>query len=450
MTEPKPQHARPTVQEVLQQDPDTPPACLTGEHSETLDSFHIDKSVYTAPQQHALEMSQMWSRVWQMVCREEDLQSAGDHVVYDIGDTSLIVTRTPQDEIKAFYNSCLHRGRRLRDGDGWAERFRCAYHGFTWNTDGTLFEVPTPWDFSHIEGEEFRLPEAKVGTWAGFVFINMDLDCEPLEDYLGVLPEHFAQWDFHKRRKAAHVAKVIPCNWKVGLEAFLEGLHVAEVHPEALPYTGDINCQYDCWGPNISRMMSALATPSPRLGEAARSEQDTVDAMRGFVVGDVGELKVPANGSARQVMADALKEMLSNATGINHQDFSVSEVLDAIQYFAFPNFVPWAGYGVPIVYRFRPYGNDPDQCIMEVMLLYLGQAEGHQTPPEIRWLKPEEPWSAAEELGGLGPIFDQDAANFAAIQSGLKAGGAEALTLSSYQESRVRHYHQTLRAYLSE
>jgi hypothetical protein len=50
----------------------------------------------------------------------------------------------------------------------------------------------------------------------------------------------------------------------------------------------------------------------------------------------------------------------------------------------------------------------------------------------------------------LGPIFDQDAANFAAIQSGLKAGGAEALTLSSYQESRVRHYHQTLRAYLSE
>ena len=161
-------------------------------------------------------------------------------------------------------------------------------------------------------------------------------------------------------------------------------------------------------GPNISRMMSALATPSPRLGEAARSEQDTVDAMRGFVVGDVGELKVPANGSARQVMADALKEMLSNATGINHQDFSVSEVLDAIQYFAFPNFVPWAGYGVPIVYRFRPYGNDPDQCIMEVMLLYLGQAEGQQTPPEIRWLKPEEPWSAAEELGGLGAIFDQD------------------------------------------
>ena len=90
-------------------------------------------------------------------------------------------------------------------------------------TDGTLFEVPTPWDFSHIEGEEFRLPEAKVGTWAGFVFINMALDCEPLEDYLGVLPEHFAQWDFHKRRKAAHVAKVIPCNWKVGLEAFSRG-----------------------------------------------------------------------------------------------------------------------------------------------------------------------------------------------------------------------------------
>ena len=242
---------------------------------------------------------------------------------------------------------------------------------------------------------------------------------------------------------------MIPCNWKVGLEAFLEGLHVAEVHPEALPYTGDINCQYDTWGPHISRMMSALATPSPRLAAAARSEQDTVDAMRGFVVGDIGELTVPADGSARQVMGKAMKAMLSQATGVDHEPFSTSEVLDAIQYFAFPNFVPWAGYGVPIVYRFRPYGNDPDQCIMEVMLLYLIADSSNYQPVGVRWLAADEPWSTAQELGGLGAIFDQDAANFAAIQAGLKAGGAPTLTLSSYQESRVRHYHQTLRSYLS-
>ncbi len=340
-----------------------------------------------------------------MVCREEDLQTAGDHVVYDIGDTSLIVSRTRQGDIKALYNSCLHRGRRLRDSNGCVEHFRCPYHGFTWNTDGTLHEIPTPWDFSHIIPEEFNLPEANVATWAGFVFIKMDPQCESLESYLGVLPEHFAQWDLAKRRKAAHVAKVIPCNWKVALEAFLEGLHVAEAHPEALPYTGDINCQYDCWGPNISRMMSALATPSPRLGADARTEQDTVNAMRDFVVGDIGELTVAPNGSARLVMADALKTMLSNATGVDHQPFSVSEVLDAIQYFAFPNFVPWAGYGVPIVYRFRPYGDDPDQCVMEVMLLYMVPEDRDvQKPIGIHWLAPEEPWSAAEELGGLEAI----------------------------------------------
>ncbi len=196
-------------------------------------------------------------------------------------------------------------------------------------------------------------------------------------------------------------------------------------------------------------MMSALATPSPRLAADARSEQDTVDAMRGFVVGDIGELTVPTDGSARQVMGTAMKTMLSQATGVDHEPFSISEVLDAIQYFAFPNFVPWAGYGVPIVYRFRPYRNDPDQCIMEVMLLYLTRDTSASQPVGVRWLAADEPWSAAEELGGLGPIFDQDAANFAAIQAGLKAGGAPTLTLSSYQESRVRHYHQTLRRYLS-
>jgi hypothetical protein len=78
-------------------------------------------------------------------------------------------------------------------------------------------------------------------------------------------------------------------------------------------------------------------------------------------------------------------------------------------------------------------GDDPDQCVMEVMRLYMVPEDREvQKPIGIHWLAPEGSWSAAEELGGLGAIFDQDAANFAAIQAGLKAGGAASLTLSSY------------------
>ncbi len=65
----------------------------------------------------------MWSRVWQMACHESEIPDAGDHVVYDIGDESLLVTRLASGEIRAHHNTCLHRGNCLRTDDGCAERF---------------------------------------------------------------------------------------------------------------------------------------------------------------------------------------------------------------------------------------------------------------------------------------------------------------------------------------
>ena len=97
----------------------------------------------------------------------------------------------PEHEIKAYYNACLHRGRQLKDYDGRCTEFRCPFHGFTWALDGALARSPRRWDFPHVDDAEFALPEAKVGTWGGFVFINPDPDAEPLEDFLGDLPEHF-------------------------------------------------------------------------------------------------------------------------------------------------------------------------------------------------------------------------------------------------------------------
>ena len=92
---------------------------------------------------------------------------------------------------------------------------------------------------------EWSLPEVRVGTWGGFVFINMDPDAEPLESFLGDLPEHFAKWPLEQRYKAVHVAKVFPTNWKVVQEAFMEAFHVVATHPQLLAGIGDANSQYD-------------------------------------------------------------------------------------------------------------------------------------------------------------------------------------------------------------
>ena len=157
----------------------------------------------------------------------------GDYYVYDIAKASYIVMRSGPDEIQAYPNACLHRGRRLKDYDGNCSEIRCPFHGHCWEISGELKDIPASWDFPHLEerGSDYHLPEIQVATWAGFVFINPDADCEPFEDFLGDMASHFEGWDLANRYKQAHIAKVIDCNWKISQEAFCEAYHTNATHP---------------------------------------------------------------------------------------------------------------------------------------------------------------------------------------------------------------------------
>ena len=122
--------------------------------------------------------------------------------------------------------------------------------------------------------DEFHLPEVKVGTWAGFVFINPDPDAEPLEDFLGDLAEHFdASGTSRTATSQAHVSKVIRANWKITQEAFCEAFHVNATHPQILPYLGDTNSQVDVWD-TFARVITPGGTPSPLLDWDPTEEDD--------------------------------------------------------------------------------------------------------------------------------------------------------------------------------
>ena len=107
-------------------------------------------------------------------------------------------------------------------------------------------------------------------------------------------------------------------------------------------------------------------------------------------------------------------------TGGDYSAITDCEALDAIEYFVFPNFVPWAGYTTPLVYRFRPHGDDHRAAVMDVMLLEPVPAAGPRPPAApTRHLEPGERWADAPELGYLGRILDQDTATLARVQHGL-------------------------------
>ncbi|MFT4990716.1 MAG: phenylpropionate dioxygenase-like ring-hydroxylating dioxygenase large terminal subunit, partial [Acidimicrobiales bacterium] len=216
----------------------------------------VPAAVYYSQAWHDLEVEKLWSRVWQLVCLEEEIAEVGDYHVYDIAHLSFLLVRTAPDEIKAYRNACLHRGRKLRETHGkGAINLRCAFHGWCWNNDGSLKEIPCEWDFPDIDTADYDLPEAMVDTWQGFVFINPDPEAAPLADFLIGLDTHFEQLPFTDRYKAAHVAKIMPMNWKVCHEAFMESYHVVATHPTLMEQLGDANSRYDVWH-NHSRAIS--------------------------------------------------------------------------------------------------------------------------------------------------------------------------------------------------
>jgi phenylpropionate dioxygenase-like ring-hydroxylating dioxygenase large terminal subunit len=440
------QHPRgPSYPDLLRDDTYEVPEPLRARSDGDLEPTGIDRARYLSPEFHALEVERLWKRVWQVACREEEIPRVGDYVVYEVGDLSLIVLRGDDGAIRAFHNSCLHRGTQLCSADGTVARLRCPFHGFTWSLEGALVEVPCEWDFPHVDRAAYRLPEAHVGTWGGFVFVNPDPAAAPLDEYLGALSDHFASYPLEDRHLTANVAKVLRCNWKVGLEAFLEAFHTFVVHPQLVTTSGDTITQYDVFGPHVSRMITPVGLPS----EHVTREVSDDEILRSMLLtrGDAS-IEVPEGRTVRGVLADRMRAQLAAKTGRDFGHLSDAEALDGIEYFVFPNFAPWGGYLTPLVYRFRPWGDDPGQSLMEVMLLEPLPAGERPDPAPRRFLTDDERFADAPELGFLGPILDQDTATVARVQRGLRASVYSQTTLARYQEVRIRHFHSVLGEYL--
>ena len=432
---PMPRSSGISYQELLDTDKYPVPDVLRLESPKYLGSDDMSKERYTSRAWHEREVEQLWSRVWQFACREEQLPEVGSHVVYDIASLSFIVVRTGPDEIKAYRNACLHRGRALKDHGGRCSEFRCAYHGWTWALSGQLKSIPAGWDFEHVAPDDFVLPEAKVGTWAGFVFINPDPNAEPLEAYLGDLPKHFDRWNLEDRFIQGHVQKVIRANWKIVQEAFCESYHAPTTHPQTAGYLGDVNSQIDVWD-NFSRVITPGGTPSPLLSGWIPTEDEILRYMLDIRDDEENYVMLGDGQTAREVSAAAARERWRSVLGDAVDQWSDAEFIDNIDYTLFPNMHPWGALN-RIVYRFRPNGDNHREAIMDVFL--LAPFSGDRPPPApTTELGPDDDWTDASELGMLGKVFMQDSYNMPMVQKGLEASAKPGVTLANYQESKVR------------
>ncbi len=446
-----------TTAEILHGDRRKAPPPLLEERYEFLGEDDISIDRYISRDIFEREIEQLWPRVWQWACREEHLQKVGDTYVYDVGPYSIIVVRSASDAIEAFLNTCTHRGTRIlsAEGSGFSQTLTCPFHGWCWNLDGSIKNIPARWDFPHVDADRHGLQRVQCEIWGGFIFINMDPSAAPLADQLDVLPEHFSHFPLERRRIAVHVEKRLPANWKAAQEAFMEAYHNIETHDSP----NGANAQYDIFGRFVTRFIHNIGSYSPEaLEDYGRSAAPWLDPplteeeqLRTMGLGNFDNEKIAEGQTARGIAAEALRKSVGARLGIDLSDCSDSLMVDSIEYHLFPNMFLFPGISIPMVYRFRPAGDDVDSSLFDLLILEpLPEGAGHPDPPEPIRLDLEQSYTEVKELGWLGRVYDQDTGNLRAQQRGFKTSRKPGITLGNYQEARIRRLQMTIDEFLND
>jgi nitrite reductase/ring-hydroxylating ferredoxin subunit len=424
----------------------------------------IPIEAYTSKDYARAENEKLWGKVWQTACRVEEIPNVGDYATYDIMDESIIVVRTAADRIQAFYNVCQHRGRRLTEGCGHTAQFYCRFHGWRWNLDGENAFVLDPEDWQGaLNADNLRLKPVKVDTWGGWVWINMDPDCQPLKDYLEPAASMLAPFQFEKMRYRWRKWLRFPSNWKVALEAFNESYHSDASHPQLLRM-GSMNwwakAENHCaWhgvrgirGGDAQRLtlggVRALADQDPRVTAAEHQNEmvATLDATTTETLVRVANRLVdelPAGTGVEEVTAYLMQRAAEEdaARGVEWPRIDPDHAAACgHDWHLFPNLVILMGPVFALVYRARPDGTDPDSCIFEVCVIERFP-EGEE--PKTEWEYHPE---ATEEVWKL--ILSQDFSNMQAVQQGMKSRGYVGSRPSPKQELPVIHFHRTLARYM--
>src|SRR5215207_7627583 len=249
-------------------------------------STALDPRLYVDPESAQREQQAIFARTWQLAGHVSDVARPGRFVTVRSGAESALVVRGEDGELRAFRNVCRHRAARLREGRGaCGKAIRCPYHGWTYRTDGSLIGVPEGRGFPGLDKAQLGLMPARVETFCGLVFVNLDLDAAPLGPTLGGLAERLAPYRIERLERFSETVSSQPANWKIVADNYLEGYHVPIAHPGLMRlldyqrYTVEVGDGYVFFeaplratpsGNRLERAYQRMVRPMPGLGGADR------------------------------------------------------------------------------------------------------------------------------------------------------------------------------------
>jgi len=432
-----------------------------------LDAETHGVEAYISEEYARAERDRLWRKVWLQAGRLEEIPEVGSFLTYDILDDSILVVRTAADKVQAFYNTCPHRGRRLVDTPKGEKRacgskrsIVCGFHGWTFDLNGKCTFILNQEDWKGALTEQnTRLRTVQCDTWGGWVFINMDPECEPLRDYLEPAASMLDPFELQNMRPRWRRWVIFDCNWKVALEAFNEIYHVRTTHPEFMQFG-----EYPGWG-KVQGKHSNIGYDAPkgldenqsklRLGAGGDLRKKTAEMQlytwehvntnttRTLVDAALRLVdELPEGTPAPQVMKHWLDTARSDdeKRGVYWPKVDPAHTAKSgTAWQIFPNFQIGHAVNNALCYSARPYGYDPDKCYFEVCVYELFP-RGQEPKTEWVYTHPDDP--------AWGTVLPQDFSNMAAVQQGMKNNGFGGPRPNPYREQAISNLHRNLARYM--
>lgn len=202
-----------------------------------VDQLHlVDNRLYTDPHAFDLEHERIFERVWNFYCHESELAQPGQYLAKTIAGAPLLVVRNAHGALRAYYNTCRHRGSLVADQPcGRTASFRCRYHWWTYSLDGALLSVPGPeaYEPSGWCKDDYGLVAVRVDSLYGLVFVCLDPDASSLAEYVGEAALPWLRKALGSGEMEVFHQRTLPvgANWKGWAENARDGYHVPCVHP---------------------------------------------------------------------------------------------------------------------------------------------------------------------------------------------------------------------------
>ncbi len=379
---------------------------------------------YRDPAFFELEMEHMWPKAWLMVTRQEELPEPGNHIFWERVRTSLIIVRGEDRRLRAFRNRTAHGARLIQvpDESGlvYEVDFDSAGHnlqvqdefpryrfedrlihtdaGFSYNLEGRLVASPDGGTPRACGPEVQLLQEVRCETWDGWVFINQDPDAQPLLDWLAPIPEQMAMFQGETLRTINRRWTIIPCNWKVTVEAFQEVYHFKHIHHKGgVSFLDQRGATMGILPNGHSRMITPIAKRSAEMMGMADQLDWRMDINRRPASPLVPEIPT-VNGMTR---------------------------CTSTAFSAFPNLItPVSATGMPFLLA---WPIDVQTTMFEWVTFCVDWGDG---PSPVK----EPEWQA--RLSGFDGTMEEDTRNMAPMQKSLNSPGLTGMPIS-YQERRI-------------